>query len=253
VPLFARVDDPEGVVAVAPLQQSGTGGSGSFLVVADDGRRYWCKTINNTQNEPRLPTNEQVVARLGLLIAAPVCEPQLVRIPSDLAAWEFRPGRALEAGWAHGSLAAEPVIETRDMANRSTDDNARRHAGLYALHDWLAGSDGQWLMVGADAAYVSHDHGHFFPGGPGWTPTVLQQNVASPYPLGFPVAGVDAGELRRLADALEGVAEQEVAEVMSKIPRGWPVTDDELEALMTFVLDRRAPAAQRLRDLAAGV
>jgi hypothetical protein len=33
---------PEGVNAVTP-QQSQTGGSGSFLVLADDGRRYWCK------------------------------------------------------------------------------------------------------------------------------------------------------------------------------------------------------------------
>jgi hypothetical protein len=55
--------------------QSQGGGSGSFLIRANDGERYWCKTLNNLQNEPRVPANEQLVARLGLLIGAPCARP----------------------------------------------------------------------------------------------------------------------------------------------------------------------------------
>lgn len=40
---------------MAPLQQSKHGSSGSFLVLADDRNRYWCKTLNNLQS-PRVPT-----------------------------------------------------------------------------------------------------------------------------------------------------------------------------------------------------
>ena len=49
--------DPEGVSAVAPLAQSTGGSSGSFRVLADDERRYWCKTLNNCRHE-RVPINE---------------------------------------------------------------------------------------------------------------------------------------------------------------------------------------------------
>jgi hypothetical protein len=242
------------VTAVAPLTQSASGGSGSFLVAADDGRRYWCKTLNNFQH-PRVPTNEQLVARFGVLIGAPVCEPQLVAIPAALVGWEIRPGsgRLLEEGWAHGSLAADPAVETRDLTDRSRDDNARRHAGLYALHDWLAGQDAQWLMVGADAEFHSHDHGHYFPGGPGWTIASLQQAAGAAFPLGFPAAGLDGAELNRLAERLEATTEQELAEIVSKVPPDWPVDDQELEALVDFAYGRREAAAGRLRGLLGAV
>src|SRR5919204_567616 len=55
-----RAGTPEGVVATGPLGPSAGGGSGAFLVLADDGRRYWCKTTNNLQ-DPRVPANEQIV------------------------------------------------------------------------------------------------------------------------------------------------------------------------------------------------
>lgn len=247
-----RATSPIGVTAEAPLQQSGSGGSGSFLVRADDGRRYWCKTVNNLQHE-RVPVNEQVVSLLGVLIGAPVCEPQLVRMPTALAGWEFRPGRAIEQGWAHGSLAVQPVVETHDLGSRASDDNARRHVGIYALFDWTGGSDPQWLMAGADAEFYSHDHGHYFPGGPGWTIAGLQAAGTSAYQLGFPATDLDHVEVARVADRLEAVDEQDIAGCMSNLPAEWPVGDDELEALVDFVYGRREAVAQRLRGLVGRV
>jgi hypothetical protein len=130
--------------------------------------RYWCKTLNNLQ-DPRVPVNEQIVARLGLLIGAPVCVPKLVYMPPPLVGWEFRAGqgRLIEEGWAHGSRAVHHTVETHDLASRAKNDNARRHVGIYALYDWCGGSDPQWLRAGAEEEYHSHDHGHYFPGGPG--------------------------------------------------------------------------------------
>jgi len=224
------------------------GGSGSFLVRADDGHRYWCKTLNNLQHE-RVPVNEQIVARLGVLIGTPVCEPRLVYMPPELAGWEFRSGRQIEVGWAHGSFAAELAIETRDLGSRATDDNARRHAGIVALYDLAGGSDAQWLMVGTDAAFFSHDHGHYFPGGPGWTTASLQIGQRAHHQLPFSSTGLDASELNRLADRLEAVTEEEVAECASNIPAEWPVQNGELEALVDFLYARRGAVAQRLRAL----
>jgi hypothetical protein len=234
------------------LRQSASGGSGSFLVLANDGNRYWCKVLNNPQGQ-RVPINEQIVARIGMLIAAPVCTPELVYIPPTLAGWEYRPGAMLVEGWAHGSLALEPVVETRTLQDRSSDNNARRHAGIYALYDWVGGSDPQWLVRGTDSEYFSHDHGHYFPNGPNWDIASLAAAVGHPCPLGVPPAGLDAPELARLAAAIEATTLEEIEACVAKVPAAWPVTDVELGAVVSFVLDRRQPVADRLRAFAGAV
>jgi hypothetical protein len=221
-------------------------------VLADDGRRYWCKTLNNQQS-PRVPTNEQVVGRLGALIGAPVCEVELVYIPSALAGWEFRQGVQLVEGWAHGSVALDPVVETHGLDNRASDDNARRHAGICALYDWLGGSDPQWLVRGVDQEYFSHDHGHYFPGGPAWTATSLKDALDNPIQIATPSSGLDGGELRRLADALAALSTEEIEACAAKVPAAWPVTDEELDALTAHLVHRREPVAERLRATADAV
>jgi hypothetical protein len=206
------------VRAVAALRRSSSGGSGSFLVRADDGERYWCKVLNNPQGSELVPINDQVVARLGQRIGVAVPEPRLVEIPQDLAGWEFRPGFALEAGFAHGGRAIEPVVETHQLSHRTSADNAARHAGFFALHDWLGGSDPQWLIATNDGdRYYSHDHGHYF-WGPGWTPESLRANIDNPAPLEQPTDGLDATELVRLADELERLDREEIAAALANLP-----------------------------------
>jgi hypothetical protein len=158
----------EGVRAALPLRRSTHGVSASFLIRADDDRDYWCKAINNPCSA-RIPVNEQAAARLALLIGVAVPAPELVDL-TGIAGWEFSPGRLIEAGWAHGAAAIAGAFETRTLDHRGDNQNAARHAGFYAVMDWLAGADQQWLYSAPeDNAYYSHDHGHYFPG-PDWTP-----------------------------------------------------------------------------------
>ena len=237
----------EGVSAVMPLRESTAGGSGAFLILADDERRYWCKSLENFQG-PRIPITEQIVGRLATLIDAPACEVALVKLDA-ITGWEFRPGsgRVVEAGWAHGSVAVDPAVETRSLEHRSDDDNRRRHCGIYALCDWLAGSDVQWLYgVSEDNAYYSHDHG-FYLTGPEWTLASLTTGRNEPYTLSIPPNHLDQGELTRLADALDALSPQDIEEELSKLPGDWPVTDDELAAVAEFVSHRCGPVAARLR------
>jgi hypothetical protein len=248
---IVRAEEVEGVSAVMPLRASAAGGSGSFLVLADDGRRYWCKSLNNFQG-PRIPVTEQIVGRLAALIGAPACEVALVR-RDPIAGWEFRPssGRVVEKGWAHGSVAVDPAVETRSLDHRSDDDNRRRHCGIYALCDWLAGSDVQWLYgVSEDNAYYSHDHG-FYLTGPEWTLATLAAGQDAPFTLSVPADQLDAGELTRLASVLDALSRQEIEHELSKLPGDWPVADDELAAVADFVVHRRGPVAARLRAVVA--
>jgi len=241
-------------MAVAPLGEKGAGGSASFLVRANDEVRYWCKALNNPQGS-RVPVNEQIVGRLGQAIGVEVCEPMLVEVPADLAGYEYHPGHHLEEGWVHGSRAISGVTEARSLGHHADDENARRHAGFLALHDWLSGGDAQWLVAGdEDNAYYSHDHGHYFAphGGPNWTAESLAQDAGLATP-GFPLApdqALDASELSRLADALEVLTAEEINSELAKLPSTWPVSDEELDAVAHFADNRRAGVAERLRSRA---
>lgn len=238
----------DGVAAVLPLRRSTHGVSASFMVRADDGADYWCKAVNNPSSA-RIPANEQIAGRLGLLIGASVADPTLVKL-DGIAGWEFHAGRVVESGWAHGCAAVDGAFETRSLDHRGDDHNRVRHAGFYALMDWLAGGDQQWLYSSsAENAYFSHDHGHFFPGGPDWTQQALAATGTAARQLGVAPDGLDKTELNRLADAIEAATRGQIDDVLSKIPAAWPVSDEELAALAAFLESRRAPAAARLRSL----
>jgi hypothetical protein len=234
---------------VAPLDQSKVGGSGSFLVLADDGERYWCKVAYGDQG-PRVPVNEQIVGRLASLIGAAVCKPQLVKIPEAIAGWEFRPGKALQAGWAHGSQAVADAIETHQLEHRSDDDNARRHASFFAVFDWLHGEDPQWLYsTSAANAYYQHDCGHYLPGPPNWTATLLAEATGVAKPLPQDHAGLDKAELERLADALDSLTREEIAGALANISAVWGVDQADVDAVVDFAFARRVDVATRLRAL----
>jgi hypothetical protein len=244
-----RTHPPSGPTARLAMLASSAGGSGSFLVEADDGNRYWCKSVNNLQG-PKVPVTEQIVGRLGGMLDIATCRVETVLIPPDLAGWEFRPGAALAEGWVHGSAAEEPVTETHNLDHRAHDDNARRHAGYFALWDWLFGSDPQWLIKQpADWMYFSHDHGHYLPGSPDWSIAQLTTEQDTPHPLSSDPSGLDAVAVGEFADGLEALTRPELAAALSRLPLDWPVTEDELEAVVDFADRRRLPTAGRLRTL----
>lgn len=248
---ITRTKSPDAVKAVMPLRQSTAGSSGSFMVLGEDQVRYWCKPLNNFQT-PRLPVTEQVVGRLGCLIGAPVCDCKLISL-DEIEGWEIRQGtgRLIERGYAHGSRAIEPTLETRELKFRSDDDNRRRHCGLYAVCDWLYCGDLQWLRAtDEDNAYYSHDHG-FFLTGPDWTLESLAACGAGQGPITLDPDQLDPAEIYRLGDALENLSRAEIENAISGLPDSWPVSDEELAAVAQFADLRKAAVASRLRSLVA--
>ncbi len=237
---------------IAPIERSKGGGSGAFLASAaphgsTEGEQYWVKTLNNLQH-PRVPINEQVVGRAGRLINAPVPDVGTVFIPDALVGWEFRPGHYLEKGIAHAGSAVKSSTETRTLDRRNEDDNQKRHAGILALYDWCWGEDTQWLVVNSEQnAYYSHDHGHYFPGGPAWTEAgvLAQINVPHEHPGGY--AGITQLIVNEIAERLSRVTRSVLVTLLSAIPIDWPVTDTELESLGFFLEARAESVAARLR------
>ncbi len=236
------------------LQQSTSGGSGSFLAVASDGLRYWVKPLNNTQMSWRICVTEQIVGRVGACIGAPTCTVRTVGIPKDLAGWEFRPGARLEPGIAHASKEEfEEAVEEYALGHRADDANASRHAYIAALWDLCWGSDPQWLRnQRADNEYWSHDHGMFLPGANLWSEASLTINLSQPHPWQDPTGGSGLSQSALLA-AAERLLKLDMAtmiRVLAQIPREWPVDDAELEAVGDFIVTRAPAVAARLLQLA---
>jgi hypothetical protein len=232
------------------LGPSEGGSSGSFPGLGSDGLRWYVKPQNNKQGG-RVIITEYVVSAVGLLIGAPVCEVRPANIPPELAGHQVEGSVVLEEGVASASRAVPDAEEIHGLTHRDRDENRRRQAGVYALFDWCWGDDGQWLYVRTDDSMIfSHDHGFYLPpGGADWTKVDLLSTVDQPHPIGDPPDGLDAAELDRLADALDGITRSSLAEVLASVPSQWPVPDSDLEALGYF-LERRAPGvASRMRTL----
>jgi hypothetical protein len=237
-------------VIVLPIKQGTRGGSGAFLAADADSTQWWVKPLNNCQRE-RVTVTETIIGRVGQLIGAPICETSVVAIPNDISGWEFRPGHALEPGFAHGSRAVSGVQEASRLLYVDRDDNAVRHAGVFALYDWCFGSDPQWLYAEPEERRLySHDHGHYLPNGPNWSIDTLRAHVDEVHRGPWPTGGLDSEELRRLAGALRGLTRSDIAEAVSGIPISWTVTaDSELETVGWFLERRAIPVAERLESL----
>jgi hypothetical protein len=136
---------------------------------------------------------------------------------------------------------------------RPSDDNARRHVGVYALCDWCFSADEQWLYdLDDEQALYSHDHGLYFPplGQGRWTRTDLVAQADAPHEWRDPRKDLSAAACHDVANALEHVERESLVQVLRSIPASWPVSDEDLEALGWF-LERRAPAvASPVRVLA---
>lgn len=234
----------------AIVQPGGQSFASPFLGKCSDTRSWWIKPPDGTS---RSLVAEWVVGRLGILIGAPVCEVALVAIPSQLLPCEYAPGRTLVAGvgCASRDLAGTPTEIRRVLQHRTDDDNKRRHAGVFALVDWFFGGDLQWLLdVDDDWALHSHDHGWYLPpGGPDWTVDALRATVGDARHTLGDTTGLDSVELGRLADAIESVTEDVIADVLKAVPVDWGIPTSDLDCLGWYIAERRSSVAARLRSI----
>lgn len=247
-----RIDPPDARVIALPIKPSPRGGSGTFLAADAEGVQWWVKPLNNAQGA-RVTVTEAIVAAAGRLIGTPVCETTIVRLPDEIAGWEFRPGHLVEPGYAHASRGVLGVQEDRKLLFRDRDENATRHAGTVALHDWCWGGDDQWLYAEPeDRRIYSHDHGWYLPEvGPTWSPATLAARVDERHVPPWSADGLAPAELTRLAAALRSLSRTSIIEVLTAVPASWPVTDDELEAVGWFLERRSLAVAARLEAMSS--
>lgn len=200
-----------------PLAQSVVGGSGAFLAAASDGRRYWVKPVNNLQ--------------AGRVVGS--------------SARERRASRAWRAGRSSSQMSSRSG--RWPVATAMTTPCATRGSSRCTTGAGAATTSG-CNEVTADRRLHSHDHGWYLPEtGPDWTEEALRRRMDEPHVPQYPSQGLDAGEVARLAAALDDVSSADLRAVLQTVPAAWPVTGRELAALGSFIQRRAAAVAQRLR------
>jgi hypothetical protein len=107
--IASRTDSGPSLSIAATVSGAGGSWAGPFRVIGSDGNDWFVKSLETcpTGEEVSIAI-EHIVARVGKLIGAPVCETSLIRIPPDIAGWEPKPGVPLAEGWAHASRCTRP-------------------------------------------------------------------------------------------------------------------------------------------------
>ncbi|MCH8002863.1 MAG: hypothetical protein IIA34_14560, partial [Proteobacteria bacterium] len=237
---------PEPVVAETYYRRWKTA-SGAVELGCSDGNIYVVKGLRNDQEQGRMMFNDQVTARLGALIAAPVPDVGLVQVSAELIAANPDPKEQMghmKPCTAHGSLRIDDVTERVNALDHG-DDNRERFASLAMLFGWLLAGDRQFIYKKSPPHLVySHDHGHFFPGGPNWTVSNLQK--AGPATAEQALVNhfkFKADELGRAYAPLGDLTPEMLAAALAAPPQDWGVTLDERVVLAEYLERRRAELA----------
>jgi hypothetical protein len=182
--------------------------------------------------------NEQIVACLATFLAAPVPRAVLINVPAELIVAEPQLAGYVP-GLAHGSTFLSDASERMGLAYSSVPENLPRFARLALLYSLVGAQDHQFIYENAPPRLVhSVDHGHFFPGGPGWT--VASLKGAPPAVLDPVFAGIGFGkELRGARDDLASISPQRIAMATAAPPEQWKIPMDERVALARYLVKRR--------------
>jgi hypothetical protein len=211
---------------------------------------YLVKFAQNQHGDGRAIFTEQIVARAGRLIEAPVAAVELIDVSAGLAdeariQAEPELGFVPEEGVHHGSLWAFNHSERQAVDH--VDSNRGRFAALDVLYAWIpCGGDHQFIYDNTEPRHVlSVDHTPFFPNGPDWTagglvaatPNVQRDQVLAALPL---APDDHANAVNRLLDTTEA----DIAAVVAAPPDDWGVGTADREAIASYLWSRRETVAQ---------
>jgi hypothetical protein len=196
------------------------------LLLCDDTKEY---VVKGSQ-AGRVIFNDHVVAWLGSVLGAPTGVPRVVDVPAALIALEPQM-QHVAAGLAHATLWEPDCTDAQPLQHTAVPENRSRFAALALLYGWALAGDNQFIYkTTAPNLVISVDHGHFFPGGPGWTVASL---------IGAPAPQLDPTIAAPIRERLRNISEAHIAAIVGRPPAAWNVSRDERIALADYLVTRR--------------
>ncbi|NER98437.1 MAG: hypothetical protein F6J86_32200 [Symploca sp. SIO1B1] len=235
--LEKALEQPEEPVFIMTLRRALNSSARPVFARGFDKREYVIKG----QQAGRQIINDQIIARLGCAMDAPVAEPQIVEIDRELL--ELDPTfDYLTPGKAHGVVFIPDCSDDREGIRFVVQqENRKRFALLAVLFGWTFGGDLQFIYKMSRPNLVfSVDHGHFFPSGPNWTIATLND---APNPVINPEirsqCSLEKLEIEEALEALQGVTEEKIIQAVASPPKEWELTIEERIALVEYLITRQ--------------
>lgn len=210
--------------------------SSPVLVECDDGNPYVIKCRTYTRGV----IADQLIARLGRVVVAPVAVATLVEVPKELVVNEPRMAH-IRPGIAHGTLWIPDCSEREGYLHTDVRENRERYARLAVLFGWTEADDRQFIF-GNDPPHLvySVDHHQFFPDGVNWTVASLDGAGRAEFDSEVIVeCSLGTEELSSAAIPLGRATDDVVRESVAALPESWDLAAEEVEALMAFLVRRR--------------
>ena len=207
-----------------------------FLLECEDNHDYVVKTLDYGG---RQLINDQLVARLGILLTAPVGQPELILIPSELINAEYRL-QNIQTGLAHGCQWIPNCIDEWNLIATSQPENRLRLVLLATLYGWTMANDHQFLFHRDPPRLIySVDHGHFFPSPPNWQINDLINSPVAKLDQFFSDCHFTVDELRQAATKLRAISEIQIIQTVASIPVDWSLTIEERIVMINFLVNRQ--------------
>ena len=207
------------------------------------GQEYVVKPLLTTQPMERALTVDQIVSRLGMMIGAPVGEPDLVFI-SDRMIEENKqlqiPSRYFP-GIAHASKLIPGCHDGLEMGQYQTGLNRPRYALLAVLYGLAyCDNDHQVIFQEPGSLVYSVDHGNFFLGGPDWTIESLRETPAARVdPIILHTCGLSFPEYQPALQCLKHLNNKHIAYAVASPPASWEFTLKERGEVAYYIAKRR--------------
>lgn len=222
------------------------------LVLGEDEQVYYLKGGQCG----RALVSEQVVARIGRAMGAPVAEVRVLDLPPELARDDLSM-RGIAPGLAHGSLKIDGCSNASGRLHTHLPENRARYVLLATLFGLTVAGDQQFILRDDPPRLVwSVDHGLFLPERGAWRVSDLEHPDLPRRPgLEASLAGECAftpAEHRVACAALAGLRAEDIAAAVAAPPEVWGLSARERVALAWYLGRRRDTLLHTLCTVAAG-
>lgn len=217
-------------------------------------RRSWesaCRPVQVTCNDGhdyvvkgsqvgRSAFNDQVVGRIAGLLGAPVADVSIVEIDPGLV--HINPEMShISPGLAHGSRFVADCTDGFWFQYIDVPENRPRFAVLSVLYGWMVGAEKQFFYGTQPPNLVySFDHDAFFPNGPGWNVTHLENApFADVDGVILEQCGLRHRELTTACECLQLMTPEIIASAIGPVPEEWgKVSIEDRIALDGYLWER---------------
>jgi hypothetical protein len=242
--LIKLLEQPIDIIEARTYLKAWRTKSNPVLLKCEDGKTYVVKG----KQAGRQIINDQIVARLGLEINAPVGNPKIINISQELI--DIEPNlTGFGAGTAHGTEFIPNCIDQWILIATSEPENRIRLVTLALLFGWTHANDHQFIFHKIPPRLIySVDHGHFFPNPPEWKTKDLEQDSPATLDSYFDHCNFTEDELKKVYNILKNITEQTIAQVVAFPREDWGITFKERLGMINYLTKRQRELQNHLKS-----